>query len=88
MAVDRPELLTATKPADQFEGLVKAVGLFTGTSSAIPEAVLGLEPVLALWHLHGGEALIVQLHHHLVVVVAAPALLTIAIVAAQPGKKD
>ena len=63
-------------------------GVMVSFPSAVPEAVLGLEPVLALWHLHGGEALIVQLHHHLVVVVAAPALLTIAIVAAQPGKKD
>ena len=39
----------------QLQVLVEVVVLLAGAASAVPEAVLGLQPVLALGHQHRGE---------------------------------
>ena len=55
MTVQTPELLAAPEPPDKFEVLVEIVILFSWTAPRIPQAILGLESVLALGYGHWCE---------------------------------
>ena len=55
VAVQAPELLTAPEPTNEFEVLVEIVILFSWTPAGVPQAILGLESVLALGYGHRCE---------------------------------